>query len=70
MRKPINHDNCEIKIYIHPWETHHAKIVCKQHNCHVQWLSKADAQRLESMGVETQYKVRKRQTIAKAFGQP
>jgi hypothetical protein len=44
--------------------------MCKKHSAFVQWLSKKDAQRLEHMGVETQYKKRPRQTISTAFGQP
>ena len=54
----INHDNCEIIVCIHPWEQHHAKIMCKPHNAFVQWLNKKDAQRFEHMGVETQHKKR------------
>ena len=52
------HENCEMICYVHPWETHYAKLLCKPHNRFVQWVSKRDVKQLKKIGVEVKNKVR------------
>lgn len=36
------HNNCEVEAHKGPFGHHYGKLVCKQHNVIVQWLSQAD----------------------------
>ena len=52
------HDTCEMICYVHPWETHYAKLLCKPHNKFVQWVGKKDIPALREIGVEVKNKVK------------
>jgi hypothetical protein len=59
------HDNCKMICYVHPWETHYAKLLCKKHNVFVQWIGKKDVPKLSAMGVQVKRKVRLLDTYKK-----
>lgn len=37
------HRNCTVEVVVGPFGPHYAKLVCKVHKKHIQWLSKESA---------------------------
>ena len=40
--KNTHHNNCPVKAIRGPFGIHYGKLICSNHNKHIQWLTKAD----------------------------
>ena len=40
--KLTRHNHCEVEAILGPFGNHYAKLICKKHKAHIQWISEAD----------------------------
>jgi len=46
------HDNCKVTVHLCKEDSvNYAALRCVDHNKHIQWLSKEDAQAIEALGI-------------------
>jgi hypothetical protein len=41
-----HHDNCEVRVEQLHNHTHYARLICADHNTHIQWLNQAQAREI------------------------